>query len=300
MHRIGFYNVGLEIHGRNLLEQISLEIVEGENWVVYGPNGSGKSLLGRILAGRLSPSSGSIVSEGWPGYPESLGYVSFELMESVLEEERKTDETWFHHGDVDPGRSPRNLFAEGAAGDPEGLDRLISLFGISHILDRGLKFLSTGELRKVLLVDALRKGLSLVVLDEPFDGLDSSARDHLAGIIDLLAEEGTGFVLILGRYDEIPRSADKLLVLDRGRTAYLGTLSAAPAGGFTGGGAPVDPEWSSPHSPSPDAPPSPGGEILRLEEVSVSYGETPVLTGLNWRVRWGEQWMIHGPNGAGK
>jgi molybdate transport system ATP-binding protein len=301
MYRLNLDNVSLKLGGRTLLEDISLEVGEGERWIVYGPNGSGKSLLGRIVSGRLGPSSGRLVSEEWPGYPDSVGYVSFELMETLLEEERRADETWFHHGDVDPGRTPRDLFASGAAGDPELLERLVSRFEIAPLLDRGLKFLSTGELRKVLLVNVLRRGVSLLILDDPFDGLDASSRSYLEGMIDALAAEGTGYLLILGRYEEIPRSAEKILVLDNGRTSYKGTISDAPRLERNFRETPtVPPDRPIDDVPEPETEFAPGDEILRLEDVSVSYGSTAVLTDLNWTVRWGEQWMIHGPNGAGK
>ena len=299
MNLLELDNVSLKVGGRTLLEDISLEIREGENWIIYGPNGSGKSLLGQIITGSLVPSTGSIVCRGPGRFPDSIGYVSFELQESLLEEERRSDGTWFGHGDTDPGRSPRDLFAAGVPGDPKLLERLILRFRITHLLDRGLKFLSTGELRKVLLVDALRKGIFLLVLDDPFDGLDAGARDGLKEVMDTLKEEGTGYVLISGRSEEIPRTADKLLVLEGGRVASRGSPASAARALL-----PVPDEFPSPQPPggalSTGGDFEPGREILELKNVSVRYGDTPVITDLNWTVLWGEQWMIHGPNGAGK
>ena len=87
--------------------------------------------------------------------------------------------------------------------DPARCQHLAEQFGISALLNRRFKYLSTGETRKTLLC-ALMSQPELLILDEPFDGLDVHSRAQLAALLDSLNQEGYTIVLVLNRFDEIP------------------------------------------------------------------------------------------------
>ncbi len=82
--------------------------------------------------------------------------------------------------------------------------QLAQQFGITALLDRRFKYLSTGETRKTLLCQALMSEPDLLILDEPFDGLDVASRQQLAELLASLHQSGITLVLVLNRFDEIP------------------------------------------------------------------------------------------------
>jgi molybdate transport system ATP-binding protein len=87
--------------------------------------------------------------------------------------------------------------------DPARCQRLAEQFGITALLNRRFKYLSTGETRKTLLCQALMSEPELLILDEPFDGLDVQSRAQLASA-GSLNQQGYTLVLVLNRFDEIP------------------------------------------------------------------------------------------------
>jgi molybdate transport system ATP-binding protein len=88
--------------------------------------------------------------------------------------------------------------------DPARCQRLAEQFGITALLNRRFKYLSTGETRKTLLCQALMSEPELLILDEPFDGLDVQSRAQLASLLASLNQQGYTLVLVLNRFDEIP------------------------------------------------------------------------------------------------
>lgn len=96
---------------------------------------------------------------------------------------------------------------------------LAQQFGITHLLEQSFTALSSGEGRKVLLAQALMSKPQLLILDEPFDGLDVQARARLMTILEQLLQSGMALALIVNRLDEIPSFAQKN-GLDTGLPVY--------------------------------------------------------------------------------
>ena len=107
--------------------------------------------------------------------------------------------------------------------DNELAEQLIEKFGLSTLLDRSFRKLSTGESRKVMLIRALASKPDLLVLDEPFDGLDAKTlemlQQHLATIIDTVP-----MVMVLNRFDEFPDFITDIAYVEKGRF----TTSSSP------------------------------------------------------------------------
>ena len=279
------------------LEDITLSIGVGRNWAIVGANGSGKSSLGRLLCGGLKVLSGSCHGTG------KTGYVSFERVNEILDRERYNDDSDFL-GFVDQGTRAGEFILEGR---PEGAAKLAELaqqLGFSGILERGLKFLSTGEMRKVVICKALLQEPELLVLDEPFDGLDLASCALLRTLIAGCVARGVRVVLLLNRFSEIvPEITDiayirecRLLVSGaREELLHCEALRRFHAFHYT----------LPPQLPEVDGslrlPPLPAGTpLVAMREVVVAYGEKCVLNKLNWTVQPGEHWKISGPNGSGK
>lgn len=278
------------------LRDINLHLSMGEVWAVIGPNGSGKSALGKLLAGKALPTSGCV-----SGLPMAVGHISFEDHLAAIEREIREDDTDFMDR-IDPGRSALGFIMEGGADEPKA--RLLGeSFGLAPLFDRGLRFLSTGEIRKSLICRALMADPALLVLDDPFCGLDKGAAASLGERIHALSRAGVTPVMILGRTGELPPFVTHVAEMEEGRLVCSG---------------PRD-EWAARRkdlkarsrslAELPDAcfledekaPAALSGEALvRFEDVSVAYNGRPVVTGITFTIRRGDHYMITGPNGSGK
>jgi len=295
---------------RELLAPTTVRIAPGECWIVTGPNGCGKSLLAEILAGLRQPHSGSIAWPAMTNGPErGAAVVSFESQERIMKRERREDLSSIMHGILDPGHRVRDLL-------PDSDTSLAARFGIDHILDRGLRFLSTGEFRKSLLAGAVGMSPQLLVLDEPYDGLDVDARAELARLIEELHSASHALLLVLNRRRDFPQAATHLIELDAGRTVFTGTIDSWPRlehpaiAAESSAGAPQTRRGrSSLPAPATEASvaadPAQAGErasipLIRMRDVSLSYGPTPILRDVSWTVHPTDRWMVHGPNGSGK
>ncbi|MFW6292689.1 MAG: ATP-binding cassette domain-containing protein [Spirochaetota bacterium] len=288
---------------REILPPVSMTVRPGECWVVTGPNGSGKSLLTEILAGQRSPTSGTL---RWPSFAdptENAAVVSFEALERIMTAERHNDESSVMHGRLDPGRSVGAYLEEatGKAG-AHRVDEVARRLGIKRLSDRGLRFLSTGEFRKTLLAAALARDPALLVLDEPYDGLDLASRAELMRIVEGLRTPDRAVVVVANRRRDVPACTSHELELGRGEVRYCGPLRIRSPGlrARPRRGPEVADRLASFATHASTGNDDACEPIVAMHEVSLSYGETPVLDRIDWEVRRNERWMISGPNGSGK
>src|SRR5471030_2867177 len=185
-----------------------LHIQQGESWAFVGSNGSGKSALARALAGELVMLKG----ESHSGFTNAVR-LSFEQLQKLVEEEWQRNNTdLLSPGEEDTGRTAAEMIQEQVK-DPQRCARLAEQFGISKLLDRRFKYLSTGETRKTLLCQVLMQQPDLLVLDEPLDGLDVNARAQLAELLAGLSQQGQTVALVLNRFDDIPAFVQHVGVL---------------------------------------------------------------------------------------
>lgn len=176
-----------------------LTLRAGESWAFVGTNGSGKSALARALAGELNLLKGEYQSDF-----TRLTRLSFEQLQKLVSDEWQRNNTdLLSPGEDDTGRTTAEIIQDEVK-DPARCQRLAEQFGITPLLNRRFKYLSTGETRKTLLCQALMSEPELLILDEPFDGLDVQSRAQLASLLASLNQQGYTLVLVLNRFDEIP------------------------------------------------------------------------------------------------
>ncbi|MDR0994780.1 MAG: ATP-binding cassette domain-containing protein, partial [Tannerella sp.] len=188
-------------------------------------------------------------------------------------------------------------------GCPE-LNRLLELFGCVSLLDKRLIFLSSGELRKFLILRALLRRPRLLVLDNPFIGLDAASRKLLVELFEKAAGlEGLQLVLLLADPRDIPAMITHVLpVYDRQllppcrREAFLAD-EAMQARLFPDYEMPAQLPASS-EVEKKEWPPH--RVTMRMEQVCVRYGKRLILDHIDWEVLNGEKWALLGPNGSGK
>lgn len=317
------------------IREISWNMNAGEAWLVIGPNGGGKAEFLKGLAGELgiTPNFGddSLYSSI---FGDSVEIVSLERAARLIEEERLNDESDYVEGGVDIGRTGRVFLAEAMFGDvikknsllPEEAMRLesnpnVKLCGIEGILDRGLKYMSTGEIRRTLLCRALICGKKLLILSDPFAGLDAASRKILLDFFDSIASKqlnpaaGLDFPrIILGmeRWHEIPDAINNVIEFRDQKAVFCGSrndyeklLAERDAAGadsraenkkaFASELDSIQKDTSVLHTESEQAE-----TLIEMNDVNVGWGDNRVLVDLNWALHKGEHWLIRGPNGSGK
>ncbi len=305
--------------GETILRDFSWDSGKTDAWLVTGPNGAGKSVFAAALAGKydiVSRETGklSITGEG------TVALVSFETAAELIEEERRRDDSEFVEGGVDPGRTPRKLIMEtlasaDTAAYPSGSSLeshpAVALFAIAPILDRGLKYLSTGEIRRTLLAAALAARPSLLVLDEPYEGLDADSRARLLAFLST-SLAGTRLILVMDRPERVPATVTRALVLENRAIAFEGTIEEYRTRRHVA----KDPNNAVSRETElgsllreaaerAEATVNPAARsdreiLVEMRDVTVEWSGRKVLAGLSWTLRKGEHWLIRGPNGSGK
>ncbi|MGD8794099.1 MAG: ATP-binding cassette domain-containing protein, partial [Anaerolineae bacterium] len=185
------------------------QILDGQQWAVIGPNGSGKSTLVRMLSGRVAAGPGRIVHHFGGGAAEpgseagaglarnAVAYVDFRLQRSFMNREAPYHQArWNSLSRQDSPRVSEYLSEKLVTGirpdqaaasslQPARFDQereqVAQLLGIEALLDRRLVQISSGERRRVLLARALLQKPRLLILDNPFAGLDQAFRPALRG-----------------------------------------------------------------------------------------------------------------------
>ncbi len=278
-----------ELHG------INWELRPGEHWVVLGPNGAGKSALAATLCG-----AGTVLGGTLEGLPPRVAIVSFEAQAELIEAERKKDDADLLDI-ITEGTKVRELLAHECK-DAALQHRLVDELGIADLLDRGFRKLSSGETRKVLLVRALASAPDLLVLDEPFEGVDVGSLEFLQRFLSEFSQR-TRLVLVLNRFDEIPHYATHLAYVEHGNLTH--TIGCDERDAVDDLGKLLHLKTTDLEIPPPDHQPKrpalqPDEPLVALRDARVAYGDKVIFEGLDWRIHPGDHWQVTGPNGSGK
>jgi molybdate transport system ATP-binding protein len=284
-------NISVKTKDKLLLSKLSLTINSDENWVIMGPNGCGKSVLAKLLSRQFSVSSGSIT------LPDKIQSITFESVTDILNHERYLDNS-NTSGGYDKGTTTAQfIFGTQIIPSQQQLD-IQKKFDLSELLYQGIKFLSTGEMRKALICKAMIKAPDLLILDEPFDGLDQKSCQILRILISKIRDGGTQIILCLNRISEIPSETTHFALMCNGAITKHGLVDSLLSSNTQ---PPPQIKLPTKQQANSSIPNEDKSELLiEMNQVNVSYSNKRILTDINWTVSTGDQWMISGPNGSGK
>lgn len=292
---VSLEKVTLRVRDRKLLPGTSWTIRPGEQWAVLGPNGSGKSTLARTVAGDLPSAAGHVRI----GAGHRLALISFERQQDVYARELANDAARYFAGNLDTELTTRDLISRelnSATGAPEEIAKAVGFFGFDRLLDRPFRHLSAGEMRKALVLRAIAGDPTLLLLDEPFDGLDRVSRSALSAYFRKLMDAGRQIVLVTHRAEEILEGITHVLVIRDGRAEVTDSVESAVDAQGTG---PIR-RRSRRRITAASISASAGEVLVEFRNVTVRYEGRTVLDSLSWQLRRGERWGIIGPNGSGK
>ena len=207
--------------GATLVHALSFDAAAGECLAIVGPNGAGKSTLLRLLAGRLTPTHGSVAVDDRD--VAALAPQDRARRIAVLAQSEPTGLALRVRDYVALGRIPWRQ-QSAATVHRSAVQRSLSLCALEQAGDRTLDTLSGGERQRAGLARALAQEPSILLLDEPTNHLDLRARCNL---LDLVRGLGTTVVAVLHDLALIGRFADRVAVIDQGRLVTIGAPAAA-------------------------------------------------------------------------
>jgi molybdate transport system ATP-binding protein len=292
--------VSLVYRAMPALRNIDWTISPGQQWACLGPNGAGKTSLARVISRQVTHFSGDLLrsSQLEAG---GVAYVCFEQAKALCERDRKLDDSEFRADASDPGTPVQTLILDSREPD-EAFQHWTQRLRMRHFLHRGLRYISTGEMRKTLLVKAILSEPALLILDSPLDGLDVASQEEMKHIIAQLLQSDMTLLMLCRTAQDIPTDISHVLVLQAGEVLACDRRQQVLAD--TRVLALMEPPLPPLGKlPPPAARPYmlPDGEpLLRLRNVTVRYGEVTVLDGVDWTLHAGSHCSISGPNGCGK
>lgn len=269
----------------------------GQQWAILGGNGAGKTALANLICDRLRPQRGTLERSPDIDPQRDILHLSFELQRELIDHDIRFDDSELRADAFDVGTTVRQVILRGQPEDERFAD-IARRCHVAHILDRGIRFVSTGESRKTLLARALFQRPRVLILDNPFEGLDHNSQLELHSLINELLLTSMSLLLLLKQSREIPENISHILSLRAGAVVNLGTrqevLAATDTGLAPPASKPLPPPRERDYSVNRDLP------LIELHDVSVSYGDSAILRDINWSLDWGQHCCISGPNGAGK
>ena len=273
----------------------------GEQLAVVGPNGGGKSILIDIITGKypllmneveydFSPSSSNLVSD-------NLRYITFRDSYGDADGSYYYQQRW-NSQDMENIPVVGDLLPQ--CKDEHLKESLYTLFRIEEMLQKPIILLSSGELRKFQLTKTLLSGPRVLIMDNPFIGLDSGTRDLLKSLLaELIKVIGLQVILVLSKSDDIPDFITHVITVENmicgeklPRSEYQGVCVPEKMLSDEKIQAILDMPYKDNLYKA--------ANVVKLNKVSIRYGERTILRELDWTVKCGEKWALSGENGAGK
>ena len=284
-------------YDKPILENFNWEISSGECWMLGGLSGSGKTTLAKIISGEVRNFEGKadINFDENSNLPKKVLYVSNWFQFSNLEGDRNF--YYQQRYNQQAKNDTLTVFAElNHFGKEENLDfrileSYLEPFGFENFKNQQLIELSSGEHKKLQLLKALWLKPQVLIIDQPYTGLDVKSRQFLNQAFDDLIQENVTLILI-NNDDEYSKSVQYFVEVDNRKLVRRNSPK----------------DFSKGEERIPKSLPfflqnnqeNEQESLIKLENINISYGEKQVLKNIDWEVHSGEQWLLQGHNGSGK
>lgn len=289
-------HLNVQYAGQAVLSDFNWAVYPGENWVIGGKSGTGKTSLAKAIVGE-EKATGEITFhfDEHSTCPPRAYYVSNWYQFTNLEGDRNFyyQQRYNKFQKNDTLTVYADLIHFGQKNDLRYADAepILHALGFENCKDTQLIELSSGEHKKLQLVQALWLNPQLLIIDEPFTGLDKQSRANLLDIFNEIARRGTTLILITNDV-QLPSCINRFAEIENGQLSVV-----EQAKDFSRDD--VREKKPLPYFLQQE-PQTTSQTMVELKNVSVRYGDKVVLKNVSWRVKAGEKWLLQGPNGSGK
>ena len=292
---------------------VDFELLDGEHIAIVGPNGGGKSMLVDIIIGRhpllmrdpeydFTPSTKELAAD-------NIRYVTFRDSYGDYDSTYYLQQRW-NQQEIDEstprvGELLERTYNATGADTPQRQERrqhIYRLFQLEHLMDKYVILLSSGELRKFQLAKTLLAEPRVLIIDNPFIGLDAGTRAQLNELLAAIASEGAlQIIIVLSKASDIPPFITHVVEVSGMTAGAKKTLADFKAE------RPALPEHILSQEKKNAILSLPYRDndynadvVVDMKAVSIRYGRRVILDSLDWTVANGERWALGGQNGSGK
>jgi heme exporter protein A len=206
------------------LRRVDLAVAKGEFLTLFGPNGAGKTTLIRIVASLTRPTAGSVWVRG-----EELGKAATSLRRHI----GLISHNPLLYGDLTPDENLR--FFSRMYDLPDAADRIDDVLEQVGLLGRRrdpVRTFSRGMVQRLAIARAILHDPAIMLLDEPYTGLDLQAADMLRSVLTELASSNRTVILTTHNLEQGLEMCDRATILDKGRVAWEGMRSGLDLAGM--------------------------------------------------------------------
>ncbi|MBR2253072.1 MAG: ATP-binding cassette domain-containing protein [Prevotella sp.] len=304
-----------------MAEPVDFELGQGEHIAIVGPNAGGKTLTVDILTRKhpllqndveydFSPKTSRLASD-------NIKYIEFRDTyggdnDRTYYLQQRWNQTEIDESTPTAGKLLENAFL--ASGEDTEERRafqrhLYDIFNLDYLLDKYIILLSSGELRKFMLCRSLMGDPRVLIMDNPFIGLDKETRQQLREVLETVSKErALQIILVLAKDEDIPKFITHVVPV-RGKKVYpKETLSdyrlkmkdyrlkTEDEKNLLSINSHLSSILSLPYRNDDYN----ADEVVKMNKVTIQYGDRVILKDLDWTVHNGERWALSGQNGAGK
>lgn len=283
-------------------ELIDLHIEDGQNFTIIGPNGAGKSQLTDIMLSNIAIKEGTveIKKDGRPVPRCKTAFMSFRDIYRMSDTSGTYYQQRWNATENEETPIVRDILKLNRY--PKG-EQLVRDLHIESILDKRLLFLSSGELRKLQITKALLTDPELLIVKNPYIGLDAESRDVVNNLLsEISRKQGIQIGLLLSNVNDVPDFIDVVVPVFR-KVCY----PAMSVADFKQDSDLQAKLFGTQHLadvvlPQPDttADDKKYDTVIKMNNVCVRYFTKQILKGVEWQVHRGEKWALLGSNGCGK
>ena len=287
----------------------SVDFLAGEHIAIVAPNGAGKSLLVDMLTGKFLLREGTLEYDFRPA-PTNYAYKNIKYI--TFRDTYGSSDFYYcyqmrwnqtEQDDVPAVGDFLNKIPDSAV-----REKLFRMFEIEPMLAKKVVHLSSGELRKMELVHNLSSSPRVLIMDNPFIGLDAQTRTQLRCLLEELARsESLQVVLVLSMMEDVPDFITHVVTVDGCKVGNKLTLEQYRREyAIADERRRIEEEsvFADLDRRIAELPYSNDNfvseEIIRFNNINIRYGERTILKDLNWTVRRGDVWALRGGNGSGK
>ncbi len=279
---------------------INLELLPGENLIVYGPNGSGKTFLVntlrsayRLKCGRITYDFGN--DSSLSAY-HNIKYVTFQDQYSSSITSMPYQMRW-NPGTIDMNFEPqiKDYIEEICKLPQDFTEEMLKTVDFRKISAHTIRSLSSGEFRRFQILHILTKHPKVLIIENPFIGLDKRGRDTVMSLLSTAAKKlDMNIIIAVSKFPECPVGFSHVVLTGGAKVTKL------PLGRFLSNPRRDNADVKSGNAQKSVPNTANADIVLQANNISIRYGQRIVLDNLSLTIRQGERWAITGPNGSGK